>query len=78
MPEHMSVDSCYMTSGELSNVIQSFSLMLVDLITGLMSHQMSAAARSLRHCVFSRVELVGWVLDQLEIQLSRYLCNGCA
>jgi len=33
------------------------------------SHQISAAAWSVLHCVFSRLELVGWVLDSLVTQL---------
>jgi len=38
-----------------------------------LSHQISAAARSVLHCMFSRLELVGWVLDRVAIQLSLYL-----
>jgi len=51
----------------------SFKLHTVlSALNSALSRQISAAARSVLHCVFSRLELVGRVLDQLAIQLSLY------
>jgi len=37
-----------------------------------MSDQISAAARSVLHCVFSRLELVGWVLQVIKLNSWQY------